>query len=607
MSDLGNWGDSADDDGSELIRTLSRLVPFSDVEVSSESEESEESTDEALDTVSEKSYHSDGKAEKSYHSDGKTAPTYLAAAKKNLPEEENVEKVSYRPSYLSDFEKEHFHRENVMPDRPYTAFFTAPSSAFTTKDIFDALLTDGIPASAVRCLQRSPNGNVLITFASKRYRDLFLRRSSFVVRRGRFVTHPGSRRLLFVTIYDAPHELPDSAIEHRLAKYGRIFSSRRGKVSGYPDVFNGLRHLRMDIVSHIPCFLRFGKYQIRVKYDGQPTTCRRCNARDHLFKDCKNEICFNCDSIGHHARMCPEDMRCCICKEEGHLAIDCQHSWYRRPPPSLGLSPETVADDPVADPTADTVAESPVESAPAPTLDTVAGASGPASTAEEPSSHVADTEDTCPSQPDAADLESQPDGSVSAPDLDSQVPLFSGDQPSPSSEAAVPATSPPADTFVPSVSDSTLGRIPSASEDPVPSVTDSALAEVVMPHVPEDPVPSVSDSTLAEVDLPPASVDLAPSVSDSALAQVPSPSDAPALDLIPPDEDGDDDDMGDSVPPLETEKLATAWKRISRKKGQSKKKLARKAAAPHSFAPARKATRPNPPGVRPNRGKDPPE
>ena len=562
-------------------------MPFSDVEVSSESEES---TDEDLDTVSKKSYHSDGKS----------APTYLAAAKKNLREEESVEEVSFRPSSLSDFEREHFHRENVMPDRPYTAFFTAPSTAFTTKDIFDALLTDGIPASAVRCLERSPNGNVLITFASKRYRDLFLRRSSFVVRRGRLVTHPGSRRLLFVTIYDAPHELPDSAIEHRLGKYCRIFSSRRGKVSGYPDVFNGLRHLRMDIVSHIPCFLRFSKYQIRVKYDGQLTMCRRCNARDHLFKDCKNKICFNCDSIGHHARMCPEDMRCCICKEEGHLAIDCQHSWYRRPPPSLGLSPETVADDPVADPTADTV-----ESAPAPTLDT--GASGPASTAEEPSSHVADTEDTCPSQPDAADLESQPDGSGSAPDLDSQVPLFSGDQPSPSSEAAVPAASPPADTFVPSVSDSTLGRIPSASEDPVPSVTDSALAEVEMPHVSEDPVPSVSDSTLAEVDLPPASVDLAPSVSDSALAQVPSPSDAPALDLTPPDEDGDDDDMGDSVPPLETEKLATAWKRISRKKGQRKKKLARKAAASHSFAPVRKATRPNPPGVRPNRGKDPPE
>ena len=225
-----------------------------------------------------------------------------------------------------------------MPDRPYTAFFSAPSTAFATKDIFDALLSDGIPASAVRCLQRSPNGNVLITFASKRYRDLFLRRSCFVVRCGSYVTHPRSHRILFVTIYDAPHELPDSAIEYRLGKYRRIFSSRRGKVPGYPDVFNGLRHLRMELNTHVPCFLRFGKFQIRMKYDGQPTTCRRCYSRGHLFKDCRNEVCFNCDRAGHHSRLCPEDMRCCICKEEGHMAIDCQHSWYRRPPASNALS-----------------------------------------------------------------------------------------------------------------------------------------------------------------------------------------------------------------------------------------------------------------------------
>ena len=177
MSDRGDWGDSPDDDGSKLIRTLSWLVPFSDDDVPSESEES---SDEDLETVSEKRYHNDGKA----------ASTYLAAAK-NLPEKESVEEVSYHPSYLSNFEKEHFHRENIMADRPYTAFFLAPSTAFATKDIFDALLSDGIPASAVRCLQRSPNGIVLSTFASKRYRDLFLRWSCFVVRRGSYVTHPG--------------------------------------------------------------------------------------------------------------------------------------------------------------------------------------------------------------------------------------------------------------------------------------------------------------------------------------------------------------------------------------------------------------------------------
>lgn len=133
-------------------------------------------------------------------------------------------------------------------------------------------------------------------------------------------------------------------LEHCLSRYGRIFSTHRGMVQGYPDVFNGLHHLRMELKSHIPCFLRFRKYQVRVKYDGQPTTCRRCNSGDHLYEDCNNSICFNCDQVGHHSRMCPEDIKCCICKEEGHMAIDCQHSWYRCPPPSGALSPSNPED-----------------------------------------------------------------------------------------------------------------------------------------------------------------------------------------------------------------------------------------------------------------------
>ena len=524
-------------DGGEVARDSGEA---SDVELSS-SESSDESG--GLVTVSERRSESDGDVPR-------ISALYSSAAKKNLPAEEASEQVTYRPSYLSEFEKEHFSRENVMPDRPYTAFFSAPSASFSTKDIFDALLTDGIPASAVRCLQRSPNGNVLITFALQKYRDLFLRRSSFIVRRGHYVTHPGTRRLLFVTVYDAPHELPDSALEHRLSRYGRIFSSRRGKVQGYPDVFNGLRHLRMELNTHIPCFLRFGKYQIRVKYDGQPTTCRRCNSRDHLYKDCSNSVCFNCDRVGHHSRMCPEDIRCCICKEEGHMAIDCQHSWYRRPPPSASLSPDTVA------------GSNPVD---------------PVSTPVERPTHTAETSDTSAPQADLADPVSQP-GSTDV-----------AESPTPSPPASVPLfTDPSSASVIPSVSDSVLGQ---------------------MPSVPEDPVPSISDSALAEVAMPPASPELMPSVSDSALAQVvlPSPSDGPALDLAQPDENSDDDDMGDSVPPLEVQQLATAWKRVSRKKGQRRKNLTRKASASHSFAPVRKATRPNPPGVRSNRGKDPPE
>lgn len=171
---------------------------------------------------------------------------------------------------------------------------------------------------------------------------------------------------------------------------------------------------------------------------------------------------------------------------------------------------------------------------------------------------AAETQDTSALQADLADPSSQP-GSSDVRVLDSKGTLISADS---------AAAEPPA-AFSPSVS------VPLFSGDQASPTPVSA-------------VPSVSDSVLAQLD-------------------VPSPSDVPPLDLTQPDENSDDDEMGDSVAPLEAEKLATAWKRVSREKGQRRKNLARKATNSHSFAPVREATRPNPPGVRPNRGKDPPE
>lgn len=143
--------------------------------------------------------------------------------------------------------------------------------------------------------------------------------------------HPASRRLTYVNVYDAPYELPDSAIEARLRPYGKIFAHRRGKFQGYPDVFNGVRHLRIALEDDIPCFLRFGRFQVRVKYENQPKTCRKCNSPDHIAKECTSTVCYNCDGLGHLNRDCPQGLRCCICKSEEHVAVDCVHSWYRRP------------------------------------------------------------------------------------------------------------------------------------------------------------------------------------------------------------------------------------------------------------------------------------
>ncbi|XP_074629424.1 uncharacterized protein LOC141887019 [Acropora palmata] len=261
-----------------------------------------------------------------------TIESYADQTRKQPGRSDSQNRPAWRRSTrLSNFERTHFDPENVTPDRPLTAYFNLHDKNTSTKLIFDSLISIGIPANAVRCLQRSPTGRVEITFSSLRYRDRFLSRSSFVVNQRPVVVHPEHSPVTFVTVYDAPYELPDPALEYRLQKYGRIFSSRRGHLQEFPNIHNGLRHLRMVIHTPIPSYIRFGKYLVRVQYSNQPPTCRRCNSPDHMARDCNQEVCFNCDSTGHVARTCPDGVRCCICKELGHKALDCQLSWSFRP------------------------------------------------------------------------------------------------------------------------------------------------------------------------------------------------------------------------------------------------------------------------------------
>ena len=278
------------------------------------------------------------------------AISYASCTKKNLPEQDvelTPEEKDLYDRYLSSskFEKDNFHPYNTPPDCPCSAFFHLPEHFTTVKDIFDGLLRDGIPATFVRCLQRLPNDGVLVTFSSEEVRNRFLRKSSLIIRKRISVVHPASRRLTFVNVYHAPYELPDSAIEERLKPYGTIYSHRRGKCQGYPDVFNRVRHLRMALEDDIPCFLRFSRFQVRVKYENQPKTCRKCNSPDHLAKEWTAVACFNCDGTGHLSRSCPDGMRCCICKSKEHVAVDCIHSWYRRPQ-TIDLADDLATGDP---------------------------------------------------------------------------------------------------------------------------------------------------------------------------------------------------------------------------------------------------------------------
>ena len=259
--------------------------------------------------------------------------SYAAAVADNAPRV-NENPRGYRgEQYLTRFEKENFHPDNVTPERPCTAYFQASVFADSAA-VFDALKTQGFAPSSIRCLQRRPTGEMLITFSSVHMKNAFVEKNSIQIHHRRYAINDLDRFLTYLNVYDAPHEMSDAAIIKRLEPYCEVVSYRRGRYLSNRSIFNGNRHYRVRVHSAIPSYLRFGKFLVRLSHDGQEHTCRKCNRRGHFASNCENTICFNCEDLGHVCEACPHEELCCICKEPSHRARFCPYSWYRQSSPA---------------------------------------------------------------------------------------------------------------------------------------------------------------------------------------------------------------------------------------------------------------------------------
>lgn len=223
-------------------------------------------------------------------------------------------------------------RLNGVPSRPCSARFTLADNTLDSKTILDRIVSIGIPRQRVTCIQRFSLGLVDVTFAKKDLRDLFLSKISTPFRQRTAPRMPVWDSGVFVTVRDAPWELPDDLVRQRLEQYGIVHSIRRAfNQSLLPEkVPDGRRVLRMTVEQPIPSFMKFGPYLVRIFYPGQPRVCWKCGSPDHFGRDCPDFYCFNCDQSGHRAHACGEHIKCSLCKSEEHLAIDCPGNWGRR-------------------------------------------------------------------------------------------------------------------------------------------------------------------------------------------------------------------------------------------------------------------------------------
>ena len=112
--------------------------------------------------------------------------SYAAVAAPETPhvsENKLLAPCAYHNEYfLSSVEREHFHPDSVKPDRFCTAYFQ--SATFNDSSaVFDALKAQGFPESSVRCLQRRPTGEMVITFSSAQVKNSFVRNSIIEIHR----------------------------------------------------------------------------------------------------------------------------------------------------------------------------------------------------------------------------------------------------------------------------------------------------------------------------------------------------------------------------------------------------------------------------------------
>ena len=117
--------------------------------------------------------------------------------------------------------------ENALPNSPLTAFFT-PQVRLPAADVFRAFRESNVNSSDVSCLQRSSNGQVVITFRRAECKEQFLRRSVLNVSGTPYALQDVDRPLTYLQIFDAPRELPDPAIIQRLSRYCDVIHHRRG-------------------------------------------------------------------------------------------------------------------------------------------------------------------------------------------------------------------------------------------------------------------------------------------------------------------------------------------------------------------------------------------
>lgn len=251
--------------------------------------------------------------------EGITSPVLLPEALKHLYK--NGLRFKKTPEFI-------WNRDSEQPRlvKNCSVYFSV-DSVCSSQEILQAFDKVGIDIDDISSIQRkASNKSWVVTFDSPLTKEDALEVATIEIGGVPVFLGDCENRVVLVKIYEAPAELPDTALIGRLSYYGRVLSFRRDRIADSID--NGVRTARMRLHRHVPSTINLAGEFLRIWYPTQPKTCRNCGSDEHMVKDCDSMRCFNCEQPGHHSRNCELPVLCTVCKDGEHDLNNCPFVLY---------------------------------------------------------------------------------------------------------------------------------------------------------------------------------------------------------------------------------------------------------------------------------------
>lgn len=251
--------------------------------------------------------------------EGITSPVLLPEALKHLYS--NGLRFKKTPEFI-------WNRDSEQPRlvKNCSVYFSV-DSVCSSQEILQAFDKAGIDIDEISSIQRkASNKSWVVTFDSAITKEDALEVATIEIGGVPVFLGDCENRVVLVKIYEAPAELPDTALIGRLSYYRRVLSFRRDRIAD--SINNGVRTARMRLHRHVPSTINLASEFIRIWYPTQPKTCRNCGSDEHMVKHCDSMRCFNCEQPGHHSRNCELPVLCTVCKDGEHDLNNCPFVLY---------------------------------------------------------------------------------------------------------------------------------------------------------------------------------------------------------------------------------------------------------------------------------------